>query len=80
MIDDRYHLPILKILWTILLGGLTIYIVFFIIESIILINYPYQISYGEGFILNQAVIQSQGQSIYQDITNYPYLVGNYPPV
>ncbi|NOR16612.1 hypothetical protein GQ543_02730 [candidate division WOR-3 bacterium] len=80
MIDDRYHLPILKILWTILLGGLAIYIVFFIIESIILINYPYQISYGEGFILNQAVIISQGQSIYQDITNYPYLVGNYPPV
>ncbi|MCK4466020.1 MAG: glycosyltransferase family 39 protein, partial [Bacteroidales bacterium] len=67
-------------MWTILLGGLAIYTVFFIIESIILINYPYQISYGEGFILNQAVIISQGQSIYQDITNYPYLVGNYPPV
>ncbi len=80
MIDDRYHPPILKILWTILLGGLAIYTVFFIIESIILINYPYQISYGEGFILNQAVIISQGQSIYQDIANYPYLVGNYPPV
>lgn len=80
MLYNKYQPPILKALWIILIGGLTVYAIFFIIESVVLINYPYQISYGEGYILNQAVLISQGQSIYQDITNYPYLVGNYPPV
>jgi hypothetical protein len=45
-----------------------------------LICYPYQVGYGEGFILNQANLLSQGRSIYQDINNYPYIVSNYPPV
>jgi len=67
-------------LWRFLFIGLIIYALFYIFECFILIKYPYQISYGEGFILNQAALVSKGESIYQDITHYPFIVSNYPPV
>ncbi len=42
--------------------------------------YPYQLDGEEGFILNQAISIARGESIYQPIEDYPFLVGNYPPV
>ncbi|MEO0227422.1 MAG: glycosyltransferase family 39 protein [candidate division WOR-3 bacterium] len=60
--------------------GLVIYTIFYFVESFIIITYPYQISYPEGFILNQSFIISQGLPIYKDISEYPYLVVNYPPI
>ncbi|MEO0094471.1 MAG: glycosyltransferase family 39 protein [candidate division WOR-3 bacterium] len=60
--------------------GLVIYAIFYIVQSIIVISYPYQVSYPEGFILNQAHLISKGRSIYQTINEYPYVVANYPPL
>ncbi len=65
----------LRILITI---GLSIYAFFFILQSFILIRYPYPVAYGEGIILNQARLLAQAKPIYQDINSYPYVVGNYP--
>lgn len=43
-------------------------------------DYPYQLDREEGFLLNQAVLLTRGETIYQPIEDYPYLVGNYTPV
>jgi hypothetical protein len=71
---------ITSIIWRIVLIGSVIYALFYIIVSFIVVTYPYQLSYGEGFILNQAALIARGESIYQDITTYPFIVSNYPPV
>jgi len=42
--------------------------------------YPFQLDGEEGFILNQALSIAQGESIYQPIDHYPFLVGNYTPL
>lgn len=66
--------------WRILFIGLFIYALFYGIVSFTVITYPYQLSYGEGFILNQVALITRGESIYQDITTSPFIVSNYPPV
>lgn len=62
------------------MAGLIIYALFYLIQSFIIIKFPYQISYPEGFILYQSYLISKGVSIYRAINEYPYLVINYPPV
>ncbi|MGQ9465509.1 MAG: glycosyltransferase family 39 protein [bacterium] len=57
-----------------------IYCLFYLIQSLIIIKFPYQISYPEGFILYQSYLISKGVSIYKTINEYPYLVVNYPPI
>ncbi len=42
--------------------------------------YPFQIDYGEGFVLYFADVLSQGQSLYKDISQRPYVSGLYPPL
>lgn len=62
------------------MAGLIIYALFYFIQSYVVITFPYQISYPEGFVLNQSYLISKGESIYRGINEYPYLVSNYPPV
>ncbi len=69
-----------KTLWRIIYVLLGIYILFYIVNSMLIIIYPYQISYPEGFLLNQALAVAQGKTIYNSIAAYPFLVANYPPV
>uniref|UniRef100_A0A7C4THN1 Glycosyltransferase RgtA/B/C/D-like domain-containing protein n=1 Tax=candidate division WOR-3 bacterium TaxID=2052148 RepID=A0A7C4THN1_UNCW3 len=64
----------------IIIFWLAVYSLFYLIESFIVITYPYEVSYTEGFILNQAYLISKGESIYKRIDEYPYLVANYPPL
>lgn len=42
--------------------------------------FPYQLDREEGFLLDQAMRLARGESIYQPIDQYPFVVGNYPPV
>ncbi|NLD45302.1 MAG: hypothetical protein GX657_17635, partial [Chloroflexi bacterium] len=45
------------------------------------IQFPYQLSYGEGPLLNHAYRLAQGAQIYtRDLEDYPYVVVNYPPI
>ncbi len=62
------------------MAGLIIYALFYFIQSYVVITFPYQISYPEGFVLNQSHLISKGESIYRGINEYPYLISNYPPV
>lgn len=42
--------------------------------------YPFQLDNVEGYLLDEALQLSAGQSIYRPITAKPYLVANYPPL
>lgn len=42
--------------------------------------YPFQLDYAEGFLAVEAHMISRGQGIYPTLNDYPYLVGNYPPL
>jgi len=44
------------------------------------IAFPYQLDNEEAFILDQAMALASGRTIYGPITEYPFVVGNYPPV
>jgi 4-amino-4-deoxy-L-arabinose transferase-like glycosyltransferase len=69
-----------QILTGIILGVLIIYFLFFLYHSIVYIIYPYDLDNEEGFILNQTGLLAQEQTIYPELNEYPYTVGNYPPV
>ncbi len=43
-------------------------------------RYPFQLDYAEGFLAVEAWQISKGESIYPSLKDYPYLVGNYPPI
>ncbi len=42
--------------------------------------YPYALEHGEGLVLADAVQLASGQSPYRTLDDYPFLVGNYPPL
>lgn len=44
------------------------------------LGYPYQLDYGEGLVLHQALVLARGESIYKAIDTYPYIFSNYPPL
>jgi len=41
---------------------------------------PYEIDYGEGTVLLNAVNLARGGEVYTDYRHYPYLAATYPPV
>ena len=43
-------------------------------------RYPYALENGEGWVLTSAVQLAEGQSPYGEMDDYPFLVGNYPPL
>jgi len=43
-------------------------------------EFPYQMDREEGFLLVQAIQLARGETIYPDLSGYPYTVGNYPPL
>lgn len=69
-----------KVLWLATLAGLTTYVGFTIWLAIAGLLYPYQLDYGEGIMLEQARLLSQGKSIYKGLEGYPYAFSNYPPL
>ena len=59
---------------------LMLYFAFYLFFAIFSLSYPYQIDYGEGFLLNQAKMLSEGKNIYKDISEMPFIISNYPPL
>jgi hypothetical protein len=41
---------------------------------------PWSRDYGEGSVLAMAQLLASGRSYFVDLNDYPYLLGNYPPV
>lgn len=71
---------IFNFLYTLFFVGLIIYAIFYIFNAYQSIIYPYQLGFGEGFVLYFAHTLSQGHSIYPDMSTYPFIPGMYPPV
>jgi hypothetical protein len=45
-----------------------------------LLNYPFQVDYGEGPVLNSVVLLATQGNYFFDISNPPYVFGAYPPL
>ncbi len=56
------------------LAGLTLWL------AITGLGFPYQLDYGEGYLLHFVQAWSQGEPIYKGIEGYPYVTANYPPL
>jgi hypothetical protein len=42
--------------------------------------FPYDLNYGEGYVLNDAVRLSRGESLYIDLQQFPMVRSPYPPL
>jgi hypothetical protein len=68
------------VLWLGVFAALLIYLGFTVWLAGAGLVYPYQLDYGEGPLLDQARLLSQGRSIYKSVEGYPYAFSNYPPL
>jgi len=49
-------------------------------RAILALRYPYQLDYAEGYVAVESWQLSRGEGMYPSLGNYPFLVGNYPPL
>jgi len=45
-----------------------------------IVRFPYDLDYGEGYVLNDALRLSRGEPIYVDLQQFPMVRSPYPPV
>ncbi len=63
---------------TIALGA--VYCAFFAYHAALTIAFPYDLDWGEGYVLNDAVRLARGEQIYVDIQRFPMVRSPYPPL
>jgi hypothetical protein len=57
------------------------YLIIYFLTAYKFLSYPFEIGYGEGFLMYFSSVISKGQSVYRDISDYPASVpGIYAPV
>ncbi|MCA1643950.1 MAG: hypothetical protein LC797_00290 [Chloroflexi bacterium] len=44
------------------------------------LTFPYDLNYGEGYVLNDAIRLSRGESLYTDLQQFPMVRSPYPPL
>lgn len=69
-----------RVLYYLAIFGLVAYAGLYIAHAIVSILYPYQLDYGEGFLLLFSSEIAQGQNIYHHLTDYPYVPVIYTPL
>lgn len=86
MAGGRAHLQSNKLRWLswflwalalaglIYLAGLTVWL------ALTGLFFPYQLDYGEGYVLHFVKEWAQGRPIYTSVESYPYITANYPPL
>jgi hypothetical protein len=63
------------------LGGLVLFHVGVLAYHLIVqLAFPYDLNYGEGYVLNDAVRLARGQAIYVDLQQFPMVRSPYPPL
>ena len=63
------------------LGALaTLHLVVLIYHLSLTVAFPYDLNYGEGYVLNDAVRLSHGEPLYVDLQQFPMVRSPYPPV
>ena len=68
------------VLWALALAGLIYLVGLTVWLGVSGLIFPYQLDYGEGFLLHFVQTWSQGQPIYKGAEGYPYIMANYPPL
>jgi hypothetical protein len=68
------------VLWALALAGLIYLVGLTVWLGVSGLVFPYQLDYGEGFLLHFVKEWSQGQPIYKGAEGYPYIMANYPPL
>ena len=69
-----------RVLWVLALVGLIYLVGLTIWLGVTGLFFPYQLDYGEGFLLHFVKQWSQGEPIYKGIEGYPYVMANYAPL
>jgi len=69
-----------RVLWVLALAGLIYLVGLTIWLGVTGLFFPYQLDYGEGFLLHFVKQWSQGEPIYKGIEGYPYVMANYAPL
>ncbi len=72
--DFKYTL-LYKIIFIILI----LYFLIFAYNAFVSITYKFQIDYAEGTVLYQSKLLSNGENIYKDISEYPFILSPYTP-
>jgi len=67
-------------LWVVTLGGLAYLVGLTAWLGLVGLTFPYQLDYGEGFLLHFVKEWSLGRPIYKAAEGYPYIMANYPPL
>ena len=68
------------LLWALALAGLIYLVGLTIWLGVSGLLFPYQLDYGEGYLLHFVRAWSQGEPIYKGLEGYPYILANYPPL
>ena len=71
---------LIRVLWVLALVGLVYLAGLTFWLGVTGIVFPYQLDYGEGFLLHFVKEWSQGHPIYKGAEGYPYIMANYPPL
>ncbi|RPI51629.1 MAG: hypothetical protein EHM56_09305, partial [Chloroflexi bacterium] len=69
-----------RALWALALAGLVYLAALTLWLAVAGLFFPYQLDYGEGFLLHFVREWSQGEPIYKAAAGYPYILANYPPL
>jgi hypothetical protein len=67
-------------LWAVALAGLVYLAGLTVWLGVNGLFFPYQLDYGEGYLLHFVKEWSQGRPIYKAAEGYPYILANYPPL
>ncbi len=68
------------VLWAVALAGLVYLAGLTVWLGVSGLFFPYQLDYGEGYLLHFVKEWSQGRPIYKAAEGYPYILANYPPL
>ena len=68
------------ILWLVAVAGALYLTALTAWLAVTALGFPYQLDYGEGYLLHFVQAWSQGEPIYKGIEGYPYVTANYPPL
>ncbi len=71
---------LVRALWVLALAGLVYLAALTVWLAVSGLFFPYQLDYGEGYLLHFVREWSRGEPIYKQAAGYPYIVANYPPL
>ena len=56
------------------------YIIELLVHGLIAAAYPYDLNYGEGYVLNDSLRLVRGEAVWTDLTEFPMVRAPYPPL